>query len=72
MQTPDVDENAARVDGLIIRPCGTLRHREWSDLALRMHIPSRAGLVVDGGWTRVQGRSDWLSHFCPSGLAEPT
>jgi hypothetical protein len=29
IRTPDVDEIAARVDDLIIRPGGIPRHREW-------------------------------------------
>ena len=29
IRTPDVDAIAARVDDLIIRPGGVLRHREW-------------------------------------------
>jgi hypothetical protein len=30
IRTPDVDAIAARVDDLIIRPGGVLRHREWA------------------------------------------
>ena len=29
IRTPDVEAIAARVDDLIIRPGGVLRHREW-------------------------------------------
>ena len=54
---PDVDAIACRVDDLIIRPGGVLRHREWGlcevgingpdGLAVRIGWPSR--LMPDGG-----------------------
>ena len=48
IRTPDVDAIAARVDDLIIRPGGTLRHRE---LGFYVFVVSGAdGLLVRVGW----------------------
>lgn len=48
LRTPDVDAIAARVDDLIIRPGGILRHREWGLYEVGIHGPD--GLLVRVGW----------------------
>jgi hypothetical protein len=48
IRTPDVDAIAARVDDLIIRPGGILRHREWGLYEFGMAGPD--GLLVRIGW----------------------
>jgi hypothetical protein len=48
IRTPDVDAIAARVDDLIIRPGGLLRHREWSLYDVGICGPD--GLLVRIGW----------------------
>jgi hypothetical protein len=48
IRTPDVDAIAARVDDLIIRPGGILRHREWGMYEFGVGGPD--GLLVRIGW----------------------
>jgi hypothetical protein len=48
IRTPDVDAIAARVDDLIIRPGGILRHREWGLYEVGVCGPD--GLLVRIGW----------------------
>lgn len=48
IRTPDVEAIAARVDDLIIRPGGTLRHREWG--LYEVGIAGPDGLLVRVGW----------------------
>lgn len=48
IRTPDVDAIAARVDDLIIRPGGILRHREWGMYEVGINGPD--GLLVRIGW----------------------
>ena len=48
LRTPDVDAIAARVDDLIIRPGGILRHREWGLYEFAVAGPD--GLLVRIGW----------------------
>ena len=48
IRTPDVDAIAARVDDLIIRPGGVLRHREWGLYEVGLCGPD--GLLVRIGW----------------------
>jgi len=48
IRTPDVDKIAARVDDLIIRPGGVLRHREWG--LYEVGIAGPDGLLVRVGW----------------------
>jgi hypothetical protein len=48
IRTPDVAAIAARVDDLIIRPGGVLRHREWGIYECGMAGPD--GLLVRIGW----------------------
>jgi hypothetical protein len=48
IRTPDVDAIAARVDDLIIRPGGVLRHREWGIYECGINGPD--GLLVRVGW----------------------
>jgi hypothetical protein len=48
IRTPDVDAIAARVDDLIIRPGGVLRHREWGMYEVGINGPD--GLLVRIGW----------------------
>jgi hypothetical protein len=48
IRTPDVDAIAARVDDLIIRPGGILRHREWGLYEVGINGPD--GLLVRVGW----------------------
>ena len=48
IRTPDVDAVAARVDDLIIRPGGVLRHREWGLYECGLCGPD--GLLVRIGW----------------------
>jgi hypothetical protein len=48
IRTPDVDAIAARVDDLIIRPGGVLRHREWGLYEFGVAGPD--GLLVRIGW----------------------
>jgi len=48
IRTPEVAEIAARVDDLIIRPGGVLRHREWGLYEVGINGPD--GLLVRVGW----------------------
>ncbi len=48
IRTPDVDAIALRVDDLIIRPGGVLRHREWGMYEVGIAGPD--GLLVRIGW----------------------
>lgn len=48
IRTPDVDAIAARVEDLIIRPGGVLRHREWGIYEFAVAGPD--GLLVRIGW----------------------
>jgi hypothetical protein len=48
IRTPEVDAVAARVDDLIIRPGGVLRHREWGLYEFAVNGPD--GLLVRVGW----------------------
>lgn len=48
IRTPHVDAIAARVDDLIIRPGGILRHREWGIYEVGIAGPD--GLLVRIGW----------------------
>ena len=48
IRTPHVDAIAARVDDLIIRPGGVLRHREWGIYEIGICGPD--GLLVRVGW----------------------
>ncbi len=48
IRTPRVDEIAARVDDLIIRPGGVLRHREWG--LYEVGIAGPDGMLVRVGW----------------------
>ncbi|UZE46683.1 glyoxalase [Rhodopseudomonas sp. P2A-2r] len=48
IRTPHVDAIAARVDDLIIRPGGILRHREWGLYEVGISGPD--GLLVRIGW----------------------
>lgn len=48
LRTPDVEAIAARVDDLIIRPGGILRHREWGLYECGISGPD--GLLVRVGW----------------------
>jgi hypothetical protein len=48
IRTPSVDAIAARVDDLIVRPDGVLRHREWGIYEVGIAGPD--GLLVRVGW----------------------
>jgi len=48
IRTPDVEAIAARVDDLIIRPGGVLRHRDWGLYEVGIEGPD--GLLVRVGW----------------------
>ena len=48
IRTPDVEAMAARVNDLIIRPGGILRHREWGLYEFAVSGPD--GLLVRVGW----------------------
>lgn len=48
IRTPEVDAIAARVDDLIIRPGGVLRHREWG--LYEVGIAGHDNLLVRVGW----------------------
>jgi len=48
IRTPSVDDIAARVDDLIVRPGGVLRHREWG--VYEVGIAGPDGLLVRVGW----------------------
>jgi hypothetical protein len=48
LRTPDVEQIAARVDDLVIRPGGVLRHREWG--MYEVGIAGHDGLLVRVGW----------------------
>jgi hypothetical protein len=48
IRTPHVDDIAARVDDLVIRPGGVLRHREWGLYEVGICGPD--GLLVRIGW----------------------
>ena len=61
IRTPSVDAIAARVDDLIIRPGGVLRHREWG--LYEVGIAGPDGLLVRVGWP---------SRLMADGPAKPT
>jgi hypothetical protein len=48
IRTPDVEALAARVDDLIIRPGGVLRHREWG--LYEVGIAGPDNLLIRVGW----------------------
>jgi hypothetical protein len=48
IRTPEVDAIAARVDDLVIRPGGILRHREWGLYEVGLQGPD--GMLVRVGW----------------------
>lgn len=48
IRTPDVEAIAARVQDLVIRPGGILRHREWGMYEVGIAGPD--GLLVRIGW----------------------
>ncbi|TQF36637.1 glyoxalase [Bradyrhizobium sp. UNPF46] len=48
IRTPEVEVIAARVDDLVIRPGGVLRHREWGMYEVGINGPD--GLLVRIGW----------------------
>jgi len=48
IRTPDVAAIAARVDDLVIRPGGVLRHREWG--LYEVGIAGPDGMLVRIGW----------------------
>ena len=48
IRTPDVEAIAARVDDLIIRPGGVLRHRDWG--MYEVGVNGHDGLLVRIGW----------------------
>ena len=48
IRTPKVEAIAARVDDLIIRPGGVLRHRQWG--LYEVGIAGPDGLLVRVGW----------------------
>lgn len=48
IRTPEVEAIAARVDDLVIRPGGVLRHREWG--LYEVGIAGPDGLLVRVGW----------------------
>jgi hypothetical protein len=48
IRTPEVEAIAARVNDLIIRPGGVLRHREWGLYEVGISGPD--GLLVRIGW----------------------
>jgi hypothetical protein len=48
IRTPKVEAIAARVDDLIIRPGGVLRHRQWG--LCEVGIAGPDGLLVRVGW----------------------
>jgi hypothetical protein len=48
IRTPEVDAIATRVDDLIIRPGGVLRHREWGMYEVGLNGPD--GMLVRVGW----------------------
>ncbi|MDO7834605.1 glyoxalase [Sphingobium sp. HBC34] len=48
IRTPEVATVAARVDDLVIRPGGILRHREWG--LYEVGIAGPDGLLVRVGW----------------------
>ncbi len=56
IRTPQVDEIAALVDDLIIRPGGILRHREWG--LYEVGIAGPDGLLVRIGWPSRLMKSD--------------
>ena len=54
IRTPEVDAIAARVDDLIIRPGGILRHREWG--LYECGICGPGGMLIRIGWpSRLMG-----------------
>ncbi|HWG16571.1 MAG TPA: hypothetical protein VN678_01825 [Acidobacteriaceae bacterium] len=48
LRTPEVEAIAARVDDLVIRPGGVLRHREWGLYEVGISGPD--GMLVRIGW----------------------
>jgi hypothetical protein len=48
IRTPHVDEIAARIEDLIVRPGGVLRHREWGMYEVGIAGPDN--LLVRIGW----------------------
>jgi len=57
IRTPEVAALAARVDDLVVRPGGVLRHREWGLYEVGICGPD--GLLV---------RIGWPSHLMPDGV----
>jgi hypothetical protein len=56
IRTPDVGTIAARVDDLVIRPGGVLRHREWG--LYEVGIAGHDGMLIRIGWpSRLIGQS---------------
>ncbi len=56
LRTPDVEAIAARVEDLIVRPGGVLRHREWGMYEVGINGPD--GLLVRVGWpSRLMGQA---------------
>lgn len=56
IRTPEVEAIAARVDDLVIRPGGVLRHREWGMYEVGINGPD--GLLVRVGWPSALMRRD--------------
>ncbi|MDH7973138.1 glyoxalase [Sphingomonas sp. AR_OL41] len=56
IRTPDVDAIAARVDDLVIRPGGVLRHREWG--LYEVGIAGPDGILVRIGWPSRLAKGD--------------
>ena len=56
IRTPHVEVIAARVDDLIIRPGGILRHREWGIYEVGIAGPD--GLLVRIGWPSRLAKGD--------------
>lgn len=48
IRTPEVDAIAARVNDLVIRPGGILRHREWGMYEVGLSGPD--GMLIRIGW----------------------
>jgi hypothetical protein len=66
IRTPDVDAIAARVEDLIIRPGGVLRHREWGLYEVGICGPD--GMLVHIGWPSRPMSGRWVSQVihCPN------
>jgi hypothetical protein len=64
IRTPEVDAIAARVDDLIVRPGGVLRHREWGLYEFGVCGPD--GLLVRIGWPSHLMQSSVPVTRCPA------